>query len=59
MTTSNPITNDPTSARRPNAPVAYRPRVRSRLVLTAVEVRRKLLSRQQNSWFMSWQSSAC
>ena len=23
MTTSNPITNDPTSARRPNAPVAY------------------------------------
>ena len=23
MTTSNPVTNDPTSARRPNAPVAY------------------------------------
>jgi len=23
MTTSNPITNDPTSARRPNGPVAY------------------------------------
>jgi hypothetical protein len=23
MTTTNPVTNDPTSARRPNAPVAY------------------------------------
>jgi len=23
MTTSNPVTNDPTSARRPNGPVAY------------------------------------
>ena len=58
MTTSNPVTNDPTSALRPNAPVAYTEGTQP-LVLTTVEVRPKLLSRQRNSWFTSWQSSAC
>ena len=59
MTINNP-TSHPTSAHRPNDPIAYTPRVRSRLVLPpGVAAKPRLLSRQRNSSFMWWRSSAC
>ena len=54
MTTSNP-----TSAHRPNAPTAYSAEgTQPARVAPRVAAKPKLLSRQRNSSFMWWRSSA-
>ena len=53
MTTSNPVTNDPTSARRPNAPVAYTAEGTQPARVARRGSETKTSSRQRNSSFMS------
>ena len=59
MTTNNP-TSHPTSAHRPNDPIAYTAEgTQPARVAPRVALKPKLLSRQRNSSFMWWRSSAC
>ena len=52
-------TNNPTSAHRPNAPTAYSAEgTQPARVAPGVAAKPKLLSRQRNSSFMWWRSSA-
>ena len=53
-------TNNPTSAHRPNPPTTYTAEGTQPVpVAPGVAAKPKLLSRQRNSSFMWWRSSAC